>query len=73
MTRNFGCGYDIKLKFSQNVSNRKILNVTKFCSPTGYEIKVIKKCLLGGGGGAESPPGWNNSLEHPFLFNVLTH
>ena len=51
MTCYFGCAYDIFPKFGTNTSNRKILNVTKFCSRMGYEKKLCQKNQHRGGGG----------------------
>ena len=49
MTCYFSCAHDIFPKFGTNTSNRIILNVTKFRSPTGYEKNVVPKKPTGGG------------------------
>ena len=56
MTRKMGSDYDIKLKFSTNVYNRKILKAEKFHSYISYEKKVIEKHMTGGGGIRPPPP-----------------
>ena len=56
MACNFGSVKDMNMKFGRLTSNRILLKVTKFCSPTDYEKKVILKKLTGGGGGTMSPP-----------------
>ena len=56
MTCYFGCAHDIFPRFGRNTSNRKILKVTKFRSPTGYEKKVIPKKPTGGAQCAPPPP-----------------
>ena len=56
MASNFGSVRDINMKFGRLTSNRILLQVTKFRSPTGYEKKVILKKTNRGGGGHNVPP-----------------
>ena len=49
MASNFGSVRDINMKFGRLTSNRILLKVTKFRSPTGYRKKVILEKLTGGG------------------------
>ena len=56
MTRKIGCGHDIKLKFSKNVSNRIIFKATKFRGHSIYEKKSYGKNATGGQNPPPPPP-----------------